>query len=110
MTTLCCATCGKSFAADEPRWRCTCGGLLDLDFHAKLKPDRLISRASDMWRYREVLPIDSDENIISYGEGFTPLQKIVVNGRKVYAKLDFLFPTGSYKDRGAALLVSKIKE
>ncbi len=63
-----------------------------------------------MWRYREVLPIDNDDNIVSFQEGFTPLLSIPFGRRTVLVKQDHLFPSGSYKDRGASVLLSKIKE
>jgi threonine synthase len=44
------------------------------------------------------------------GEGFTPLEEMELNGHRVFLKIDYLFPTGSYKDRGAAVLVSKLRE
>jgi len=43
-------------------------------------------------------------------EGFTPLEEITFDGNRVLIKIDYLFPTGSYKDRGAAVLISKMKE
>jgi threonine synthase len=43
-------------------------------------------------------------------EGYTPLEKMNFNGHPVFMKIDYLFPTGSYKDRGATVLVSKAKE
>jgi threonine synthase len=43
-------------------------------------------------------------------EGFTPLEEITFNGHRTLVKMDYLFPTGSYKDRGATVLVSKMKE
>ena len=63
-----------------------------------------------MWRYREAIPISRDENILSLGEGFTPLEEMDFHGRRVLLKIDYLFPTGSYKDRGATVLISKAKE
>ena len=63
-----------------------------------------------MWRYREAIPIEKDENIISFDEGFTPLTEVDFSGVKVLVKQDHLFPTGSFKDRGAAVLISKAKE
>ena len=63
-----------------------------------------------MWRYREAIPIDNDKNIVSFGEGFTPLLEINFDGTTVMIKQDHLFPSGSYKDRGASVLISKIKE
>jgi threonine synthase len=44
------------------------------------------------------------------GEGFTPLEEMNFNGNKVLMKIDYLFPTGSYKDRGATVLISKTRE
>ena len=44
------------------------------------------------------------------GEGFTPLEEIELDGHRVLLKIDYLFPTGSYKDRGATVLISKVKE
>ena len=63
-----------------------------------------------MWRYREALPIDRDDNVVSFGEGMTPLIPVELGPSSLLLKLDQLFPTGSYKDRGAAVLVSKAKE
>ena len=44
------------------------------------------------------------------GEGFTPLEEMELEGHRVFLKIDYLFPTGSYKDRGATVLISKVKE
>jgi len=43
-------------------------------------------------------------------EGFTPLGEITFDGNRTLVKMDYLFPTGSYKDRGATVLISKMKE
>ena len=63
-----------------------------------------------MWRYREAIPIHREISILSMNEGFTPLEEITFDGNRVLIKIDYLFPTGSYKDRGAAVLISKMKE
>lgn len=63
-----------------------------------------------MWRYREAIPLEDDQNIVSLEEGFTPLIPLNFLGKKVWLKQEHLLPTGSYKDRGASVLVSKIKE
>lgn len=107
---LVCQGCGKAFRASEPVWRCSCGGLLDLEFKPGFPKKTISHRKPDMWRYREALPIRDSANIVSFGEGFTPLVKAELGGRRVLAKLEFLLPTGSFKDRGASLLVSKAKE
>jgi threonine synthase len=63
-----------------------------------------------MWRYREALPLNHDANIVTYEEGFTPLLPMQIEGKLVLFKQEYLFPTGSYKDRGASLLISKVRE
>ncbi len=63
-----------------------------------------------MWRYRESIPIRHEASTLSMGEGFTPLERMEINGSEVLIKIDYLFPTGSYKDRGASVLVSKMRE
>lgn len=63
-----------------------------------------------MWRYREALPINNDKNIVPFDEGYTPLIEIKIENKRLFVKLEQLFPTGSYKDRGASLLISKAKE
>ena len=110
MTRLVCTRCGASYPADVARWKCDCGGLLDLDFTPSFDREAILSRPPSLWRYREALPVEDDRNIVTFGEGFTPLVPFKLGGREILVKQDQLFPTGSYKDRGAAVLVSKVKE
>ncbi|MFH1100849.1 MAG: threonine synthase [Methanobacteriota archaeon] len=107
---LVCQTCQKEYPSHEPVWRCECGGFLSIDFHARFPQNVIQKRKNTLWRYREALPIIHDEHIVSFDEGYTPLLKEQILGRNVLLKLDYLFPSGSYKDRGASVLVSKIKE
>lgn len=72
-------------------------------------------RKSDLWRYREVLPIYNSQNIVSLGEGGTPLIKshaLAANlGLKnLYIKDERQGPTGSFKDRQATVAISALKE
>ncbi len=63
-----------------------------------------------MWRYREAIPIGDDSAIVSFDEGMTPMIPVDLGPGGLHLKLEQLFTTGSYKDRGAAVLVSKAKE
>jgi threonine synthase len=63
-----------------------------------------------MWRYREAIPLRDDAHILSFDEGFTPLVAVELAGTRVWIKQDHLFPTGSYKDRGASILISVAQE
>jgi len=107
---LICSNCLKIYSVNQPIWRCTCGGLLDLQMEPEFPIDKIQKRPPTMWRYIEALPITSPENIISFSEGFTPLISLEFEGKMVAIKQDHLFPTGSYKDRGASMLISKASE
>ena len=110
MSNLICTKCNQRFPLGEKIWRCACGGLLDIDFQPHFPMDKIRRRKPTMWRYREAIPIFEDKNIISFDEGFTPLIPVSFGAKTVWIKQDHLFPTGSYKDRGASVLVSKIRE
>ncbi len=110
MNRLVCQNCTQSYRLDEPLWRCRCGGLLELEFQAEFDLDKIQRRPPTLWRYREALPIIRDEAIVTFGEGFTALLPVNFDGRTVWIKQDQLFSTGSYKDRGATVLISKVKE
>jgi len=107
---LLCTKCNRSFPLAEKIWKCPCGGLLDLEFQSAFPIEKIKARKPTLWRYREALPVAEEENILSFEEGFTPLVPVDFDGRSVWIKQDHLFPTGSYKDRGASVLMSKVKE
>jgi threonine synthase len=105
-----CPNCNLSYSTDSKRWRCDCGSFLDLEFEPKFPVKKILKRGPTLWRYREAIPILEDESILSMGEGFTPLEEMGFDGHRVLLKIDYLFPTGSYKDRGATVLISKVRE
>lgn len=105
---LVCTSCAAMFPLDDPRWRCRCGGLLDIDFAPQFPLDAIARRKPTMWRYREAIPIAPDARVVSLDEGFTPLLPLDFEGRTVWVKQDQLFSTGSYKDRGASVLISQV--
>jgi threonine synthase len=110
MSKLICQACSTVYSMNESRWRCDCGGLLDISFVPTFPLEKIKQRKPLMWRYREAIPIENDAHIVSFDEGFTPLNEVVIAGKTVLIKQDHLFPTGSFKDRGASVLISKIKE
>lgn len=79
------------------------------------KPADLLGREASLWRYHELLPVLDPANVVSLGEGFTPLLKTPRIGRDLgiddlWLKDEGVIPTGSFKARGAAVGVSKAKE
>lgn len=121
ITHLECAACGLRHEARRLHNLCReCGKPLlvryDLErAKGSLTKESLNGRRADMWRYREVLPVDTDENIISLGEGWTPLLRTERLGQKLglsklYIKDESQNPTQSFKARGMAAAVSMAKE
>ncbi len=109
-TLIRCSKCGLAFSQSEASWACNCGGVLDVLHPAEFPLEKIKRRTPTMWRYREAIPIADDSNIVSFNEGFTPISSLRTEKRSVLLKLDFLFPTGSFKDRGSSVLLSRIKE
>lgn len=98
-----------AFEGSTPIWQSPEGNMLDLSFEASFNPTMITSRKPNLWRYREAIPIPLDQHIVSVSEGFTPLVYLDIKGKKVGIKQEQLFSTGSYKDRGATVLMSHIR-
>ena len=121
VTHLECAACQLRHEARRLHNLCReCGKPLlvryDLEAAARsLTKESLASRRADLWRYREVLPVENDDNIISLGEGWTPLLPAPNLGKlvgidKLYIKDESQNPTQSFKARGMSAAVSMAKE
>ena len=121
VTHLECALCGLKHEAHRLHNLCTaCGKPLLVRYDLEraritLTKDSLASRRPDLWRYREVLPVEDDRNIVSLGEGWTPLVHAPRLGKRVgihelYIKDESQNPTLSFKARGMAAAVSMAKE
>ena len=110
ITMLLCSKCTASFPVDEPRWRCDCGGYLLLETPAMFCREALSERPPGIWRYREALGTAGTSAAVSLGEGMTPLVEASLGRHRVSLKVDYLCPTGSYKDRGSSVMITKLKE
>ncbi|TQK52124.1 threonine synthase [Streptomyces sp. SLBN-118] len=101
MTSYNCPECGTRAPVETANWCCpNCRSPWDLDFAATaVSLKSLPARVNSLWRYEEALPLA--QPAVSLGEGRTPLVALT---ETVFAKLDFLMPTLSFKDRGAVLL------
>lgn len=110
MNQLVCQKCKATYSLNDPRWKCDCGSILDIEFRPIFDLEKIKQRKPTMWRYREAIPVQDDANVVSFDEGFTPLAEVDFEGKTVLIKQEHLFPTGSFKDRGASVLISKAKE
>jgi threonine synthase len=104
--TLSCPSCGSAF---EDRWRCTCRA--PLEFADRPLPDgpapdpHELDRDRGLWAFEDFLPVGRE---VTLGEGWTPL--VSAEEWDASFKLEYVFPTGSFKDRGAATTLSRAVE
>ena len=73
-----CPKCGAGYESEKPVQLCQCGAPLLVRYDLKkvsesFRKDSLASRKADLWRYLELLPVKNEENVVSLGEGMTPL-------------------------------------
>jgi threonine synthase len=115
-----CPKCGASYESEKPIQLCECGAPLLVRYDLKkvrenFRKESLASRKADLWRYLELLPVKNEENVVSLGEGMTPLLSLKNLGPELslsnlYMKDEGLIPTGTFKARGAAVGASRAKE
>lgn len=116
-----CVFCGKTYPLGIVKYRCDCGEILDYKYDYSLLKKEIdlgvfkenICRG--VWRYQGFLPIVEDTRIISIKEGDTPLYKLNSIGKQLgceelYAKFEGANITGSFKDRGMTVGVTKAIE
>jgi len=104
-----CLSCQRIYPQDTYRWRCDCGGVFELEGIPGFTQDEIETGDFTPRRYRAMLPVKHEQGLISLGEGFTPLVETQVYGANIHCKLEFLAPTGSFKDRGTAVLVNVLR-
>ncbi|PZQ62842.1 MAG: threonine synthase [Sphingomonas taxi] len=116
VTHLECSLTGERYAADELHNLSRAGRPLlvryDLDgVRDALSRDTLAARPTDLWRWRELLPVRHTASIVSLGEIETPLIPIPASGGgRVLVKDEGRLPTGSFKARGLVMAVAMAKE
>jgi threonine synthase len=116
-----CSFCHREYDARRLQNVCTeCGKPLLVRYDLKriaqfLTRQALYARRSDLWRYREMLPVRREDNIVTLGEGWTPLLPAKTLGASLgigdlLVKDESLNPTQSFKARGMSVAVSMAKE
>jgi threonine synthase len=99
---------GETFPLDAPRW---CGpghAPLLLTPLAGIGRDDIDTTTRSLWRYRAALPMDCAAPI-TMGEGYTPLLARTLHGAEALLKCEWFMPTGSFKDRGASVMLSFLR-
>ena len=99
---------GETFPLAVPRWCGTNQAPLLLTPLPGISRDAIDSTERSLWRYRAALPFEPDD-VISLGEGCTPLLARDFYGARVLLKCEWMMPTGSFKDRGASVMLSLLR-
>ena len=97
-------TTGETYPISEPRWRSSTGAPLMITSLPGMGRDRIDNSKRSLWRYAAALPLDVRDPI-TLGEGATPLVSSKWRGADAYFKLEWFAPTGSFKDRGASVML-----
>jgi len=115
-----CTRCKATYSPDQPHNLCKCGAPLFACYKLKeikkvLKRDDIVNRSPNMWRYRELLPVTEEKEIITMGEGFTPLIRAFnlaskIGLENIWIKDESINPTGSFKARGMSAAISVAKK
>ncbi|HIH72187.1 MAG: Threonine synthase [Thermococcales archaeon 44_46] len=107
-----CIECGKEYGENEVRYRCDCGGLLEVVIDLGKVKNVFDGRNITLWKYESFIPV---ERRVSLNEGGTPLYRLENLQKELgivelYVKNEGANPTGSFKDRGMTVGVSKALE
>ena len=104
-----CPACGRREPDDALVWRCTCGSYLNYEGAPLLRRADIRTAEHSLWRYDAALPIKQADAVAYFGEGMTPLLPSIRPDTPFLFKLESLMPSGSFKDRGSAVLVNGLK-
>jgi threonine synthase len=99
---------GQTYPLDQPRWCGSGQAPLLLTPLPGLTRDRIDTTSRSLWRYRFALPFQPDDPI-TMGEGCTPLLRRTLHGAPALLKCEWFMPTGSFKDRGASVMLSLLR-
>ena len=113
-----CSKCLKTYNFNEVQTFATCCDkplLFSYHLEKATSKDLINNDVKSIWKYASFLPILASKNIVSLGEGLTPITKIeilgkLINHEHLYLKDETNNPTGSFKARGISVAVSKLKE
>lgn len=104
-----CPATGETYPLSEPRWRSESGGPLLITALPGIRRDAIDTGRRSLWRYAAAMPLAIAEPV-TLGEGMTPLVPVDWAGTRLHMKLEFMAPTGSFKDRGASVMVSYLRQ
>lgn len=115
-----CAKCQNEYTEDTVPPNDGCGGRIDIEFDLEVAKEHFSRESLErsrggLWKYFELMPLRRRRNIVTLGEGNTPLIKTAALGQEMglkdlYLKLETMCPSGSFKDRPICVGVSRASE
>ncbi len=102
-------TDGARYPVERPLWRAPSGGYLNLTPGPGLRRHDIDATCWSVWRYARAIRVPA-AGAVTLGEGWTPLVPIDWDGVPVRAKLEYMMPTGSFKDRGMSVMITYLKQ
>src|SRR5208337_4522502 len=100
---------GRTYSLSEPRWRSDEGLPLMITRLPGIGRGDIHSGTRSLWRYASSFPVPVN-NSVTMGEGCTPLVEHTWRGGRAHFKLEWFGPTGSFKDRGASVMISILRQ
>ena len=103
-----CDNCDKKTSLTIEEWRCDCGGAWEVAELPNFDPAKIFEDDYSIWRYGQLLGLDIYHPLKHMGVGWTPLVSLKLYNRNCYLKLEYLEPSGSFKDRGVNTMVNQL--
>jgi threonine synthase len=100
---------GATYPIETPRWRSETGGPLMITDLTGIGRGEIDTAERSLWRYAAALPVAVSDPV-TLGEGCTPLVRRPWRGGHAHFKLEWFAPSGSFKDRGAAVMLSILRQ
>jgi threonine synthase len=105
-----CVNCGSAYPQAGTPYCCqVCGGLFDFQETPPFTPELEDRTQPGIWRYRHSFGLPEKIEPVSLGEGNTPLLWTDVFGRRIALKCEYMNPSGSFKDRGSAIIAAWLR-
>jgi threonine synthase len=105
-----CSACASPYPSESTPTHCPrCGSLFEIEALPPFDRGPIDAARPGLWRYRNWLAVAEATAPLWLGEGLTPLVPATLDGARVWCKLESLNPTGSFKDRGSAVLAAWLR-
>ncbi len=104
-----CPDCGKAAVFDARQFCCECGGAWEPEENGSFDKTRIDPSKSGLWRFQDIFELDEIKDPFTLGAGWTPLADTNFHEKRTYFKLEFMAPTGSFKDRGTEVEINFLR-